>query len=139
MVDYAVEMHHINKQFPLVIANDDVNFSVQKGEIHALVGENGAGKSTLMNILYGLFHADSGTITVKGKNVHFFGPADAIAHGIGMVHQHFMLIPPLTVAENVVLGQEPSKRGLVDTARANKIVQALSDQYGLKVDPAAKV
>jgi len=139
VVDYAVEMHHINKQFPLVIANDDVNLSVQKGEIHALVGENGAGKSTLMNILYGLFHADSGTITVKGKNVQFFGPADAIAHGIGMVHQHFMLIPPLTVAENVVLGQEPSKSGLVDTARANKIVQALSDQYGLKVDPAAKV
>lgn len=139
MVDYAVEMHHVSKQFPLVIANDDVTFSVQKGEIHALVGENGAGKSTLMNILYGLFHADSGTITVKGKNVHFFGPGDAIAHGIGMVHQHFMLIPPLTVAENVVLGQEPSRKGFVDTVKANKIVQALSDQYKLKVDPAAKV
>jgi ABC-type uncharacterized transport system ATPase subunit len=132
-------MHHVSKQFPLVIANDDVTFSVQKGEIHALVGENGAGKSTLMNILYGLFHADSGTITVKGKNVHFFGPGDAIAHGIGMVHQHFMLIPPLTVAENVVLGQEPSRKGFVDTVKANKIVQALSDQYKLKVDPAAKV
>lgn len=139
MVDYAVEMHHVSKQFPLVIANDDVTFSVQKGEIHALVGENGAGKSTLMNILYGLFHADSGTITVKGKNVHFLGPGDAIAHGIGMVHQHFMLIPPLTVAENVVLGQEPSRKGFVDTVKANKIVQALSDQYKLKVDPAAKV
>ncbi|MEJ2164906.1 MAG: ABC transporter ATP-binding protein [Desulfobacterales bacterium] len=139
MVDYAVEMHHISKQFPLVIANDDVSFGVQKGQIHALVGENGAGKSTLMNILYGLFHADSGTLTVKGKSVHFGGPADAIAHGIGMVHQHFMLIPPLTVAENVVLGREPSKRGFVDTARANNIVQALSDQYGLKVDPAVKV
>ena len=139
MVGYAVEMHHVSKQFPLVIANDDVTFSVQKGEIHALVGENGAGKSTLMNILYGLFHADSGTITVKGKNVHFFGPGDAIAHGIGMVHQHFMLIPPLTVAENVVLGQEPSRKGFVDTVKANKIVQALSDQYKLKVDPAAKV
>lgn len=139
MVDYAVEMHHVSKQFPLVIANDDVTFSVQKGEIHALVGENGAGKSTLMNILYGLFHADSGTITVKGKNVHFLGPGDAIAHGIGMVHQHFMLIPPLTVAENVVLGQEPSRKGFVDTVKAKKIVQALSDQYKLKVDPAAKV
>jgi ABC-type uncharacterized transport system ATPase subunit len=139
VVDYAVEMHHVSKQFPLVIANDDVTFSVQKGEIHALVGENGAGKSTLMNILYGLFHADSGTITVKGKNVHFLGPGDAIAHGIGMVHQHFMLIPPLTVAENVVLGQEPSRKGFVDTVKANKIVQALSDQYKLKVDPAAKV
>jgi ABC-type uncharacterized transport system ATPase subunit len=139
VVDYAVEMHHVSKQFPLVIANDDVTFSVQKGEIHALVGENGAGKSTLMNILYGLFHADSGTITVKGKNVHFLGPGDAIAHGIGMVHQHFMLIPPLTVAENVVLGHEPSRKGFVDTVKANKIVQALSDQYKLKVDPAAKV
>jgi len=139
VVDYAVEMHHVSKQFPLVIANDDVTFSVQKGEIHALVGENGAGKSTLMNILYGLFHADSGTITVKGKKVHFLGPGDAIAHGIGMVHQHFMLIPPLTVAENVVLGQEPSRKGFVDTVKANKIVQALSDQYKLKVDPAAKV
>jgi ABC-type uncharacterized transport system ATPase subunit len=139
VVDYAVEMHQVSKQFPLVIANDDVTFNVKKGEIHALVGENGAGKSTLMNILYGLFHPDSGTITVKGNKVHFLGPGDAIACGIGMVHQHFMLIPPLTVAENVVLGQEPSKRGFVDTARANQIVQALSDQYGLKVDPTAKV
>jgi simple sugar transport system ATP-binding protein len=112
---------------------------VQKGEIHALVGENGAGKSTLMNILYGLLHADSGTLAVDGKAAHFTGPGDAIARGIGMVHQHFMLIPPLTVAENVVLGQEPSKRGFVDKARANQTVKALSDQYGLKVDPTAKV
>ena len=139
MTEYAVEMHSISKQFPLVLANDDVNFSVQKGEIHALVGENGAGKSTLMNILYGLLHADSGTIAVNGKAARFAGPGDAIASGIGMVHQHFMLIPPLTVAENVVLGQEPSKRGFVDKATANQTVKALSDQYGLKVDPTAKV
>ena len=139
MVEYAVEMHNISKQFPLVLANDDVTFNVQKGEIHALVGENGAGKSTLMNILYGLLHADSGTLAVDGKAAHFTGPGDAIAQGIGMVHQHFMLIPPLTVAENVVLGQEPSKRGFVDKARANQTVKALSDQYGLKVDPTAKV
>ena len=139
MVEYAVEMHNISKQFPLVLANDDVTFNVQKGEIHALVGENGAGKSTLMNILYGLLHADSGTLAVDGKAAHFTGPGDAIARGIGMVHQHFMLIPPLTVAENVVLGQEPSKRGFVDKARANQTVKALSDQYGLKVDPTAKV
>ena len=139
MVEYAVEMHNISKQFPLVLANDDVTFNVQKGEIHALVGENGAGKSTLMNILYGLLRADGGTIAVDGKAAHFFGPGDAIARGIGMVHQHFMLIPPLTVAENVVLGQEPSKRGFVDKARANQTVKALSDQYGLKVDPTAKV
>ena len=139
MAENAVEMHNISKQFPLVLANDDVTFTVEKGEIHALVGENGAGKSTLVNILYGLFHADSGTIAVSGKEVRFVGPADAIAHGIGMVHQHFMLIPPLTVAENVVLGQEPSKKGFVDRAKANQIVQDLSDPYGLKVDPAAKV
>ena len=139
MVEYAVEMHNISKLFPLVLANDDVTFNVQKGEIHALVGENGAGKSTLMNILYGLLHADSGTLAVDGKAAHFTGPGDAIARGIGMVHQHFMLIPPLTVAENVVLGQEPSKRGFVDKARANQTVKALSDQYGLKVDPTAKV
>ena len=139
MTEYAVEMHHISKQFPLVLANDDVTFTVQQGEIHALVGENGAGKSTLMNILYGLLRSDSGTMSVNGKTVQFSGPGDAIAHGIGMVHQHFMLIPPLTVAENVVLGQEPSRKGFVDIARANQIVQALSDQYGLKVDPAAKV
>jgi len=139
VVEYAVEMHNISKQFPLVLANDDVTFSVQKGEIHALVGENGAGKSTLMNILYGLLNADGGTLAVDGKAAHFTGPGDAIARGIGMVHQHFMLIPPLTVAENVVLGQEPSKRGFVDKARANQTVKALSDQYGLKVDPTAKV
>jgi len=139
VVEYAVEMHNISKQFPLVLANDDVTFNVQKGEIHALVGENGAGKSTLMNILYGLLHADSGTLAVDGKAAHFTGPGDAIARGIGMVHQHFMLIPPLTVAENVVLGQEPSKRGFVDKASANQTVKALSDQYGLKVDPTAKV
>ena len=139
MAEYAVEMHHVTKQFPLVTANDDVTFLVQKGEIHALVGENGAGKSTLMNILYGLLHPDSGAVTVNEKSVQFTGPGAAIACGIGMVHQHFMLIPPLTVAENVILGEEPSRAGFVDIARANKKVQELSDQYGLKVDPTAKV
>ncbi|MBC8246488.1 MAG: ATP-binding cassette domain-containing protein, partial [Deltaproteobacteria bacterium] len=132
-------MRHVTKTFPLVTANDDVTFLVEKGEIHALVGENGAGKSTLMNILYGLLQPDGGTTTVNGKEVHFSGPGDAIAQGIGMVHQHFMLIPVLTVAENVVLGQEPSKNGFIDIARANATVQTLSDQYGLKVDPTAKV
>jgi simple sugar transport system ATP-binding protein len=139
VADLAVEMHHITKQFPLVIANDDVSFRVQKGEIHALVGENGAGKSTLMNILYGLLRPDTGTISVNGKNVQFSNPGDAIDHGIGMVHQHFMLIPPLTVAENVVLGREPSFGGFVDIHQSIRIVQQLSDQYGLKVDPTAKV
>jgi ABC-type uncharacterized transport system ATPase subunit len=139
VAEFAVEMWHISKQFPLVLANADVTFTVQRGEIHALVGENGAGKSTLMNILYGLFRPDSGTIVVNGKTVNFSSPGDAIDQGIGMVHQHFMLIPPLTVAENVILGKEPSHRGFVDIERANQIVRDLSDQYGLKVDPTAKV
>jgi simple sugar transport system ATP-binding protein len=136
---FAVEMRNINKFFPLVVANDDVTFLVQKGEIHALVGENGAGKSTLVNILYGLLHPDSGSIAVNGQPAHFTGPGDAIDHGIGMVHQHFMLVPPLTVAENVVLGREPSKGGFIDIDRANKTVRDLSEKYGLKVDPTAKV
>jgi len=136
---YAVDIQNVTKAFPLVIANRNVTLQVAEGEIHALVGENGAGKSTLMNILYGLLRPDAGTITLKGNRVRFSGPGDAIASGIGMVHQHFMLIPPLTVAENVVLGQEPSKNGFIDIARANAIVQGLSDQYGLRVDPTAKV
>lgn len=139
MTTYAVEIRNVTKTFPLVIANDDVTLLVKKGEIHALVGENGAGKSTLMNVLYGLLRPDSGTLTIDGEIVRFNGPGDAIAAGIGMVHQHFMLIPPLTVAENVVLGQEPSRRGMIDMHSAVKTVQTLSDQFGLKVDPTAKV
>src|SRR6266478_8720225 len=103
----AVEMRNITKTWPGVVADDHVNLKVSKGEIHALVGENGAGKSTLMNILYGLIHPDSGEIFINGQAAHLSGPRDAISLGIGMVHQHFMLIPPLTVAENIVLGHEP--------------------------------
>jgi general nucleoside transport system ATP-binding protein len=139
VTEYAVDMRHITKKFPLVLANDDVNFTVQQGEIHALVGENGAGKSTLVNILYGLLRPDKGTILISGQGVHLSDPGDAIRLGIGMVHQHFMLIPPFTVAENVVLGREPSFAGIVDKSRANQIVRELSEQYGLKVDPTAKV
>jgi simple sugar transport system ATP-binding protein len=139
VTDYAVEIRNVTKTFPLVTANDDVTLLIKKGEIHALVGENGAGKSTLMNILYGLLQPDSGSLAIGGRQVRFSGPGDAISAGIGMVHQHFMLIPPLTVAENVVLGQEPSRRGMLDMPTAVKTVQALSDQYGLKVDPTAKV
>lgn len=139
MAEYAVDMRHITKKFPLVLANDDVNFTVQQGEIHALVGENGAGKSTLVNILYGLLRPDRGTLLINGQDVQLSDPGDAIRLGIGMVHQHFMLIPPFTVAENVVLGQEPSFGGIVDNSRANEIVRELSEQYGLKVDPTAKV
>src|SRR5215471_17596573 len=103
----AIELRDISKAWPGVVANDHVNLSVRKGEIHALVGENGAGKSTLMNILYGLIRPDSGEIYINGQLASIHGPRDAIRLGIGMVHQHFMLIPPLTVAENIVLGREP--------------------------------
>ena len=104
---FAVELRHIRKAWPGVVANDDVNLSVRQGEIHALVGENGAGKSTLMNILYGLIKPNSGEIYVHGQLAQINGPRDAIRLSIGMVHQHFMLIPPMTVAENIVLGYEP--------------------------------
>jgi simple sugar transport system ATP-binding protein len=137
---YAVEMREIYKAWPGVIASDHVNLKVRKGEIHALVGENGAGKSTLMNILYGLVTPDSGDILINGQSVHIKGPRDAIRLGIGMVHQHFMLIPPLTVAENIVLGHEPG--GVAGTYRrqqAREQVQALSRQYGLPIDPDVKV
>lgn len=139
MADYAVDMRRITKKFPLVLANDDVNFKVRQGEIHALVGENGAGKSTLVNILYGMLRPDRGNILIDGRDVQLSDPGDAIKLGIGMVHQHFMLIPPFTVAENVVLGQEPAIGVMVDISRANEIVRELSEQYGLKVDPTAKV
>src|ERR1700676_3844058 len=112
-IPLAVEMRNITKAWPGVVANDHVNLKVRKGEIHALVGENGAGKTTLMNILYGLVHSDSGEILIDGKTVRIGGPRDAIAHGIGMVHQHFMLIPVFTVGENVMLGREPVAAGVM--------------------------
>ncbi|MBV9229120.1 MAG: ATP-binding cassette domain-containing protein, partial [Chloroflexi bacterium] len=133
---FAVEMRDICKAWPGVVANDHVNLTVAKGEIHALVGENGAGKSTLMNILYGLIHPDSGDIFINGEKVVITGPRDAIRRGIGMVHQHFMLIPPLTVAENIVLGREPGGVGApFDLKKARADILALSQQYGLPIDP----
>jgi general nucleoside transport system ATP-binding protein len=136
----AVEMRDITKTWPGVVANDHVNLKVRKGEIHALVGENGAGKTTLMNILYGLIHADSGEIYINGQLAHINGPRDAIRLKIGMVHQHFMLIPPLTVAENIVLGHEPgSARTVYETKKAREAVLQLSKQYGLPIDPDARI
>ncbi|MCK4648523.1 ATP-binding cassette domain-containing protein, partial [bacterium] len=133
-------MRHIIKRFPRVVANDDVNFRVHSGEIHALVGENGAGKSTLMKILYGLYQKDGGQIFIRGREMDISSPSVAISQGIGMVHQHFMLIPPLTVAENVVLGQEPRKGKIFnDAKKAIQDVERLSKRYGLKVDARAKV
>src|SRR5947199_2672639 len=138
-IPLAVEMRDICKAWPGVVANDHINLTVRKGEIHALVGENGAGKTTLMNILYGLLHPDSGEILINGQPVHITGPRDAIRLGIGMVHQHFMLIPPLTVAENVVLGRETSRSGVIDLPRARREVGRLAAAEGLEVDPGARV
>jgi simple sugar transport system ATP-binding protein len=137
---FAVEMRGICKAWPGVMADDNVDLTVQKGEIHALVGENGAGKSTLMNILYGLLRPDSGEIYINGQLVHIHGPRDAIRLGIGMVHQHFMLIPPLTVAENIILGREPGGAiGRLNLTKARADIQALSKQYGLPIDPDARI
>ena len=135
-----VEMRNIVKVYPNgVVANDGTHFSVMRADIHALVGENGAGKSTLMKILYGMELPSSGEILLDGKKVRFHSAHDAIAAGIGMVHQNFMLVPSFSVAENIVLGQEPLRRGLVDQKRAEEISNELANQYGLKVDPKACV
>ncbi len=140
MSEIALEMKNITKRFPLVVANDKVSFTAYKGEIHALVGENGAGKSTLMSILYGLYQADSGQIFINGKKVNIANPNVAINLKIGMVHQHFMLIPPLTVAENIILGMEPKKNNiLIDMESAIKRVEELSKSMGFKIDPKAKI
>jgi simple sugar transport system ATP-binding protein len=136
----AVDMRGITKHFPGVLANNHVDFSVRQGEIHALVGENGAGKSTLMNILYGLIHPDSGEILINGKPAHLSGPRDAIGLGIGMVHQHFMLIPVFSVGENVMLGREPvAGTDLYDRARAREAISELTKRYGLALDPDARM
>lgn len=136
----AVEMRNITKVFGRVYANDNAQLTLRAGEIHAILGENGAGKTTLMNILYGLYQPTSGEILVWGKPVHFSGPNDAIAAGIGMVHQHFMLIPPFSVVENIILGMEPlRKAGQIDMKAAVQQVEALSRKYGLHVDVNAKI
>jgi general nucleoside transport system ATP-binding protein len=143
----ALQASGITKRFPGVLANDHVNLSLEKGEIHALLGENGAGKSTLMNILYGLYEPDEGTISINGRETVFTSPHDAIAQGIGMVHQHFMLVPPLTVTENIMLGMEslvPASKALgslavLDRRSSARRIRSLSEQYGLDVDPDAYI
>ena len=136
----AVDMRGITKQFPGVLANNHVDFSVRPGEIHALVGENGAGKSTLMNILYGLFPPDSGEIHINGEQAHIGGPRDAIALGIGMVHQHFMLIPVFSVGENIMLGREPvTGPDFYDRGRARTAINDLAKRYGLALNPDARM
>lgn len=135
-----LEMKNISKSFPLVKANDKVDFLVRKGEIHALVGENGAGKSTLMSILYGLYLADEGDIYINGEKTIISNPNKAIEKKIGMVHQHFMLVPPLTVVENVILGMEPRKDYFfIDLHKSANDIKILSDKYGFKIDPWTKI
>jgi ABC-type uncharacterized transport system ATPase subunit len=135
-----LELQGITKRFPGVLANDHINLTLEPGEIHALLGENGAGKTTLMNILYGLYRPDEGRIFVRGQEVHITSPAQAIQLGIGMVHQHFMLVPPFTVTENVMLGDETVKDGvLLDRATVAGRIREISEQYGLQVNPNAYV
>lgn len=135
----SLEMRNITKRFPGVLASDHVNFDVRSGEVHALLGENGAGKSTLMKILYGLYHPDEGEILLDGKPVTISSPNDSINLGIGMIHQHFMLVPTLTVAENVALGLPSSRGALTDLDRVSKRIIELAKIYGLKIDPDAYV
>ena len=135
----VIEMRDIVKKFGDFTANDRINLTVHKGEIHAILGENGAGKSTLMNQLYGLLKPTSGQILVNGKPIEMNNPRDAIAAGIGMVHQHFMLIQPFTVTENIVLGTEPTKGVALDMVTARKNVEEISQRYGLAIDPDARI
>src|SRR3954464_7798381 len=130
----AVRLAGITKRFPGVVANDDINIEVRAGEIHAIGGENGAGKSTLMKILYGMQRPDEGTIDVNGRPMHFRSPKDAIAAGIGMVHQHFMLADNLSVLENVVLGPEPKSGPLLDFGGARARINELATTYGMHLD-----
>ena len=135
----ALELRHITKRFGTLVANRSVDFDLSKGEIHALLGENGAGKSTLMNVLYGLHQPDEGEIRLDGEPVKIDSPRRAIGLGIGMVHQHFMLVPVMTVAENLVLGAEPRSGMLLDYKTASARVRELSERFGLAVDPEARV
>ncbi len=139
MSETLLAAQNVTKQFPGVLANDDVSIRLRPGRILALLGENGAGKSTLVNILFGMYRPDSGQVVIKDETVDLHGPDDAISRGIGMVHQHFQLVPPMRVVENIVLGDEPTKRGLVDLDEARNRVVELSRRYGLEIDPDALV
>jgi len=132
-----LELRGVSKSFGNLIANDQINLKVEKGEIHAILGENGAGKSTLMNIVYGLLQPDSGEILVDDQPVKIYEPSDAIKHGIGMVHQHFMLIPVFTVAENIALGREKSRFGIMSLVDIKTKIKKLSDEFKFDIDPDA--
>ena len=140
MSETVVKFEHVSMEFPGVLANDDVSLEIKKGEVFALVGENGAGKSTLMNILYGINTPTNGEVYVKGRRIEHFSPKAAIECGVGMVHQHFMLVPSFTVAQNIVLSREPRRLGVFfDNATAERETRGLVEEYGLEVDPAATV
>ncbi len=139
MEPYAIEMLNITKRFPGIVANDDITLQLRKGEIHALLGENGAGKSTLMSVLFGLYQAEEGIIKKDGKEVKIKDPNDANALGIGMVHQHFKLVECFSVLDNIIMGVEPNKFGFLQKKEAREKVLALSEKYGLHVDPDAKI
>lgn len=138
-MDCVIEMLNIRKEFPGIVANDNVTLQLKRGEIHALLGENGAGKSTLMNVLFGLYQPEKGEILVNGKSVKITSPNIANDLGIGMVHQHFMLVDKFTVTENIILGKEPKKFGIIEKRKAAEDVRKISEKYGLKVDPYAKI
>ena len=137
--DFVIEMLHITKEFPGIKANDDITLQLRKGEVHALLGENGAGKSTLMSVLFGLYQPEQGKILKNGKEVAIRNPNDANALGIGMVHQHFKLVECFSVLDNIILGVEPNKLGFLQKAEARRKVMALSEKYGLRVDPDALI
>ncbi|MBM7097546.1 ABC transporter ATP-binding protein [Bacillus sp. H-16] len=138
-MEHVIEMNNIRKEFPGIVANDNITLQVKQGEIHALLGENGAGKSTLMNVLFGLYQPEKGEIKVRGEKVAITNPNVANDLGIGMVHQHFMLVQKFTVTENIILGSEPTKGMNINIRKAEKDVAAISEQYGLRVDPRAKI
>ena len=137
--EYIIEMLHITKEFPGIIANDDITLQLRRGEIHALLGENGAGKSTLMSVLFGLYQPEQGIIKKNGEEVRIKDPNDATALHIGMVHQHFKLVDVFTVLDNIILGAETTKLGFIQKKEARRRVEELSERYGLKVDLDAKV
>ena len=139
MENYIIEMLNITKEFPGIIANDNVTLRLRKGEIHALLGENGAGKSTLMSVLFGLYQPEKGEIRKNGQVVHIDNPNDANRLGIGMVHQHFKLVENFSVLDNIILGVETTKNGFLQKAEARKRVKELSEKYGLQVDVDATV
>jgi len=140
MFDYIVEMKHITKKFPGIVANDDVTIQIKKGEIFAILGENGAGKSTLMSMLFGMYEPNEGEIYIRGKKEQISSPSYATKLNIGMVHQHFKLVQNYTITENIIMGMEPKKKALgfipyVDISNSHKKIEGLSKKYGLEVDP----